>query len=336
MIAEIQQRARARVPASPGSALGNAAFRAAVDSSVAYLESAEALRTLERDPYWPKWTSPWWHMTLLHELGLGAEIPSSIADRMLRALETHFIHFFPFRLEEVPDGVDPYRNIVCHCALGTMIQVLEGRGLDVDRELPWAREWILRYQLPDGGLNCDEEAYVRPTPRSSMVSTLPPAEALLLRRDRPLNEPERSSLSGAASYLCQRGLLRSLSGGGAIIDSEWLTPCFPRFYFYDVLRGLRFLAGWAQRCQEKIAWTAVSEVVTALDAWFESPDELMARRTHLDRGTLEQSATGSWQRVGAAPTFPLLEATRSGVAVQMLRQEWVDVLEQLGAPGILV
>ncbi len=75
MIAKIQQRARARIGASPGSALGNAAFRAAVDSSVEYLQSAEALRTLEQDPYWPKWTSPWWHKTLLNELGLVADIP---------------------------------------------------------------------------------------------------------------------------------------------------------------------------------------------------------------------------------------------------------------------
>ena len=239
-------------------------------------------------------------------------------------------------MQDVPDGVDPYRNIICHCALGTMIQVLEGCGHDVDQELPWAREWILRYQLPDGGLNCDEEAYVRPTPRSSMVSTLPPAEALLLRGDRRLNAAERRFLSGVASYLCERRLLRSLSRAGAIIDSEWLTPCFPRFYFYDVLRGLRFLAGWAGRCQEKIAWAAVSEVVTALDAWFESSDELAARRTHLDRGTLAQDASGGWQRADATSTFPLLEATQAGAASQLLRQEWLDVLEQLGAPGILV
>ena len=336
MIAEVEQRARQRVEASPQRAFDTNAFRMAADSSVAYLGSTEALSALEQDPYWPKWTGPWWHMTLLHELGLDARIPTGIADRMSAALDTHFIHFFPFRLTDVPEGVDPYRNIICHCALGTMIQVLEGCGHDVEGELHWAREWILRYQLPDGGLNCDEEAYVRSTPRSSMVSTLPPAEALLLRGDRPLNAAERRFLSGVASYLCERRLLRSVSRAGAIIDSEWLTPCFPRFYFYDVLRGLRFLAGWAKRCQEQIAWAAVSEVVIALDAWFENTDELSARRTHLDRGTLAQDASGGWQRADVAATFPLLEATQSGVASQLLRQEWLDVLEQLGAPGILV
>jgi hypothetical protein len=38
------------------------------------------------------------------------------------------------------------------------------------------RPWLRQYQLPDGGLNCDEAACVKSL-KSSMVSTLPPLEA---------------------------------------------------------------------------------------------------------------------------------------------------------------
>ncbi len=40
-----------------------------------YLTSEEALQSIGRDPYWPKWDSPWWHMSLLNEMDLTGEIP---------------------------------------------------------------------------------------------------------------------------------------------------------------------------------------------------------------------------------------------------------------------
>jgi hypothetical protein len=38
-------------------------------------------------------------------------------------------------------------------------------------------------------------------------------------------------------------------------ESMWLQPCFPRFYFYDVVRGLSALVRWATpagaRCRSR-------------------------------------------------------------------------------------
>jgi hypothetical protein len=39
-----------------------------VQQSVDYLASCKALESIEADPYWPKWDSPWWQMLLLHEM----------------------------------------------------------------------------------------------------------------------------------------------------------------------------------------------------------------------------------------------------------------------------
>jgi hypothetical protein len=325
------ERARRRASAPTEDAVR---FERAVAESVAYLESDQAERDIERDPYWPKWVSPWWHMVLLHELGLVGRIPRRAARLMAEAMDAHFLHEFPLRLSDVPRGLDPFRHIVCHCALGSMFRVLHDCGVDVEGALGWARPWFLRYQLSDGGLNCDEAAYLRPTPRSSFVSTLPPAEAVLLATDRPLEASERAFLAGVASYLVKRRLVRSLSRD-QVVDPDWLEPCFPRFYFYDALRGLRFLANWADRCSERVPAEAIEETIEAIDGWFEKPSNPKPRQPHRDKGTYAPGADGTWRSIDSAPSFALLEQV-APAALRHLEREWVDTLELLRAPGVVV
>ena len=43
-------------------------LEAAIADSIHYLGSDAALESIAADTYWPKWSSPWWHMLLLHEL----------------------------------------------------------------------------------------------------------------------------------------------------------------------------------------------------------------------------------------------------------------------------
>jgi hypothetical protein len=323
-------RARRRTE-NAGPLAVDPALDAAAAASAAYLASDAARRDLARDPYWPKWTSPWWHLVLLHELGLAGRIPAAAAGQMAEALDRHFLHSFPFRLEDVPAGVDPYRHIVCHCALGTMFRLLCDCGIDVDARVPWAREWFLRYQLPDGGLNCDEGAYVRETPRSSFVSTLPPAEALLFATPRPFDARERAFLAGVAEYLSKRALVRSLSRG-RVIDASWLVPAFPRFYFYDALRGLRFLAHYAHRTGSALRADAIAEPVEALARWFEGSEA--PRQPHLAPGTLAPDESGGWKSAQSCERFALLDRVGpAGAGRRRLDEEWCEVLELLAAPG---
>ncbi|UPT74862.1 MAG: hypothetical protein M0D55_03870 [Elusimicrobiota bacterium] len=127
--------------------------------STAYLGSKKALDALALDPYWPKWDSPWWHMTLLWEMGRADAIPLDAAEAMLAAIETKYVKYFPNPREPLPPGKDYHRDGLCHCGLGNMYQTLQARGLDLDRRAPWMRAWFLHYQLPDGGLNCDDKVY---------------------------------------------------------------------------------------------------------------------------------------------------------------------------------
>src|SRR5262249_32545141 len=151
-------------------------------------------------------------------------------------------------------------------------------GLDAEREVPWLRAWFPRYQLADGALNCDEEAYTRPVPRGSIVSTLPPLEALLFDARGPLSPAEEAFLDRGAAYLLARRLFRSISKGGAPIDPALLEPCFPRFYHYDVLRGLAFVAAWAERRAKPLPAEAIAEAAAAIARGADAAGRIAARR----------------------------------------------------------
>jgi len=173
-----------RLAAIPSAVLARpAAVQRGIADSIAYLGSDEARRSLALDPYWPKWHSPWWHMLLLEELGEARAIPSSTVAALIASMDSQ-LHFFPVRPEELP-GADPELEIFifCHCALGNIARLLTACGVELERSLPWVRPWFRRYQMADGGLNCDGSAYLATGEcPSSMVATIAPLEALLAQR----------------------------------------------------------------------------------------------------------------------------------------------------------
>ncbi len=300
----------------------------AVTRSVAYLESNEALHSLKLDPYWPKWDSPWWHMTLLWELGLADRIPDSIARGMIETLNSHYLRFFPTSAEGLPEGADPYRHVACHCALGTIYQVLDACGVSVDKELPWLRPWFLKYQLPDGGLNCDEKACSKPLPKSSVVSTLPPLEAILFCTHPPFTAEEESFLDRGASYLIAHKLFRS-ANGDKVIDQDWLKLCFPRFYEYDILRGLYFLKRWAEVRKRPAPAEAVGEAMDILQLRFPDGELKVERAVWENEKTLVIGADGRWNSGCNHPasSFELLrQIGRVGQSAPILDRRWKEVL----------
>jgi hypothetical protein len=197
---------------------------AAVAQSLAYLRSAAARASIARDPYWPKWDSPWWHVLALREAGQPELVPREVLVELVEAATRHYLPFFPRPPEVLPPGKDARTDVICFCALGSLLC-----AADRVATIPWADDFIVRYQLPDGGWNCDED--------SRVVSTVPVLEYLLTR---PGLMPV---LERGMTYLLERGPFRS-KRTGAVIDEAWLRPSLPRFYQYDVLRGLRLVARW--------------------------------------------------------------------------------------------
>jgi hypothetical protein len=299
--------------------------------SLDFLRSDRAVAMIEEDPYWPKYDVPWWHMLLLCELGWAVRIPRRPLQTLIATIDRHYLHFFPLVPEDLPPGIDCHREILCHCALGSIAQVLFEAGIDVESVLPWFRPWILKYRLPDGGLNCREEVYTQRTPHSSFVSTMPPAEFILYCTERPLTLEEQRFVDGAAQYYLTRHLFRSLSRGMEPANRKWLVPAFPRFFEYDVLRGLRFVTRWAKLRDASLAWSDIAEVVEALDLWTRQGHNVNPPRRWFDpSSTLRRQPDGIWEKGQPAACFPLLNAAADpNVALALLRAEFVDTLQRL-------
>lgn len=310
-------------------------FDIELQQSIDYLGSDKAIQSVEADPYWPKWDSPWWHMLLLHEMGETEKIPELIVEKYVSSLGKIPLKIFPIQPEDMPEGIDPYRDTPCHCQLGNVYQVLAKSGVDVDKELPWIRPWFLRYQMPDGGLNCDNEAYlVRDEVPSSMVATISVFEAVLLYTPRPWTTEEKIFLDKAAKFLVERKLMFGSPTKHNASEREsaknWLKLCFPRFYWYDVLRGINALLIWSEKTKQKLPPEAIGEVVKYLHDRFRDGNILKERYSYDGALTMLPSPSGEWIRRQPAPLFPLLtKVSQVGVASPFLTKQWAEAKERL-------
>jgi hypothetical protein len=302
----------------------------AIEDSVRYLESDAALRSIDADTYWPKWHSPWWHMLLLWELGEAQRIPLPVVRAMVAGLNALPLHIFPIHEHDWPPGLDRFRHSTCHCALGSMAQVLGACGIDVARELPWVRPWFARYQMQDGGLNCDESAYlVEGECPSSMVGTVAAFEAMLEL------DPASAFVERAAQFLIERRLSRGSqtvhNAEERARESDWRQIAFPRFYFYDVLRGASALVRWATIRERTLPLEAIGGVIEHLTRSFPDGIVRVQRQAFVGVGTWQRTSS-TWERVPQASLFRLLEMTSAvGQPSPAATRQWTATRHALRA-----
>lgn len=296
-------------------------------SSIHYLQSAEARRSLQQDPYWPKWNSPWWHIMLLDELGMVEHISGSIVEALVQAIQRHYIKVF-LKPSQRPQNDDFGRFVPCHCLVSNMYRVLRNRGIDVDARLPWMRSWLTAYALADGGLNCYESANEKANPKSSIVSTVNVLETILFSFPEPLTDTEIEFLDRGARYLAEHKLCRSVSKGGTVISEDWLKPCFPRFYFYDVLRGLNVIMSWSLYRDAKLPVSAIAESLITISDGI-SKDSTVK----IGREEISQTVTllpDNWSHTSPASQYPLLLAvSKIGMESPVLTRQWSGVMAAL-------
>lgn len=331
---------RERIAAIPSSAeplVEPPAVRDAIAASEAYLASNEAIASLERDPYWPKWDAPWWHMLALFELGEAGRIPSRVANAMVATLDAMPVKVFPIHPGDVPPGIDRHRHTSCHCALGTMGQVLEACGIDVAAKLPWVMAWFPKYQMRDGGLSCDGDAYLVDTEcASSMVGTVAPFELLSGGDPKTWSADRAAFVDRAAAFLVDRALWRGSASKFNAEEREreaaWKDLAFPRFYFYDVLRGLHALVAWADRTEATLPLAAVGPIATMMCDRFPDGVVTIGRQAHAGMKTHAPTTAapdGPWHRTDAS-TFALLDAASAiGAPSPSLTRSWAVTRERL-------
>lgn len=296
----------------------NQTVRLAIEESIRFLESTSQWVTAHGEHTRQKWDGAWWHMSVLYEMGEVSQIPESVIARAKHLLETQVWQTFVISIDDQPTTEsDKMKMDCCHCELAVFYKILMAYGYDLDRELPWIREWLLKHQLPDGGLNCDPEAYVG-SRKSSIVSTLPPLEAILWHTDREYTEQEAAFLDEGARYLMEHRLVCSKQTGN-VIDAEWLKPCFPRFFEYDILRGMSYLAEWSLRRNKALPVGLLVEGLERLSS------SMTAEGLRIGRQVFDSQ--GPW----SGQTFQLLEAVSGlGDVSPYLTRGLNRILERLG------
>ncbi|MHC0038709.1 hypothetical protein [Pseudoneobacillus sp. C159] len=295
----------------------NKTIQYAIEDSIKFLESYPDLPIERSGTSRRKWDGFWWHMATLYEMGEVKLIPKSAIAKAKYILEAQTWPIFIKSDEDQPSTeIDNMKMDCCHCELAVFYMILMDYGCDLDKELPWIREWFLKHQLPDGGLNCEPDAYTHSN-KSSIISTLPPLEAILWYTNRNFTKEEALFLDQGAGYLIEHRLVYSKQTG-EIIDKEWLKPCFPRFFEYDILRGMSFLVEWSRRRNKPLPADLLREGIQLLDSHVEATGIRVGRQVF--------DPMGPW----GGHTFVLLEAVSGiGHVSPFLNKQFNGIRSQL-------
>ena len=177
-------------------------------------------------------------MTLLWELGYASSIPETALAAMVHALrKTHYLTHFPLIGRRGPaygpcgSDLDGRRlESCCHCALGTMYQVLRRQRESMwTPSCPGSAPGSCAISSPTGHELWHGAVYTL-TPgspaASSIVGTIAPLEAVLHTR-RPFTAAEAAFLDRGAACLISRALTRGSHDEEREDEQDWLKPCFP-------------------------------------------------------------------------------------------------------------
>jgi hypothetical protein len=111
---------------------------------------------------------------------------------------------------------------------------------------------------------------------------------------------------------------------------SWLKPCFPRFYLYDVLRGLNALLLWAEKTKQAIPDESVRDVVSYLDERFPEGKIRNERHSYKGVGTILPSPSGEWIGRQPATFFQLLtKVSAIGDESPFLSKQWAAAKTRL-------
>jgi hypothetical protein len=189
------------------------------------------------DTFWPHWTSTFYTLLLLRDLGL--DLTSERARHAIGVVRDNSTWGPEY------DNAPFFEGEVEPCINGRVLALGACFGEASDRLL----DRLLHEQLEDGGWNCEAP----PSKRSSFHSTICVLEGLL---EYEKAKGATSAVTGARhrgqDYLLKRSMFRSLSTGG-VIDPDWTQFSFPTRWHYDVLWGLDYLRRAGVEPGERVA-----------------------------------------------------------------------------------
>jgi hypothetical protein len=199
-------------------------------------------------PY-SKWDGAHWVLTQLADIGYPP------GDETLIPLRDQVLHWLLGRAHQKSIRTVNGRVRRCASQEGNALWYLLKLGLAGDEARPRVNELarrLVEWQWPDGGWNCD----LRPeASHSSFHESLIPLRGLALHGRLAGDEASLAAASNAAGLFLERRLYRRRSDG-RVIDEAFTRPCYPPYWHYDILIGLKVMAeaGFIgdPRCQETL------------------------------------------------------------------------------------
>lgn len=226
------------------------------------LKSEKALLMLEKDVFWPKWDSPWWYVLLLEETGRLNEIPPNIIKELINCADSQYIKVLPIKDEGMNGTINSYTEVMDFRLLGGLMKVSSLLKLDIFTYIPWAKNWINRYQLSDGGYGCNDSS--SDSVKKSIISTTVMLEGLI-EYSRFLNDTETyaRNMFKAVTYIIQHQIYLSINGH-EIPDTDWDKIIFPRFCEYDFSRGLEVVLDFLLLTERKLKHSSIEQALLLL------------------------------------------------------------------------
>jgi hypothetical protein len=229
-----------------------------------------------------KWTGAHWRLVSLVELAIPPHEPRAVAaaGHVLAWLAS------PSRRAPVIGGLArPHASIE-----GNALAACCRLGMATDPRVQQLAGWLVAWQWPDGGWNCDPAATGR---RSSFHESLAPALGLHEYWQATGDTAARDAASRAAELFLEHRLFRT-QATGQVINRGWLAPRYPPYWHYDILQALLVLSRMGKAGDPR-----------ASDAL----DELERRR----RSDGRWQANGYWWKPpGSAVTAEVVNWGRSG------------------------
>ncbi len=200
--------------------------------------------TIPHHPY-SKWRGAHWVLAALADLGYPPGDPSLIPLRD----QVYDWLFDEKRLAGIP--TINCRTRRCASQEGNALYATLALALE-DERTPRLTEWLVGWQWPDGGWNCDRNP---DAVHSSYNESLIPVRGLHLYAEITGDPNAREAVDQAAELFLKRKLFRRLSNN-RVIKSSFLRLFYPYYWHYSTLYALKVLAEIGRigdrRCSEAL------------------------------------------------------------------------------------
>jgi len=182
-----------------------------------------------------KWTGAFWRLVSLAELSAPGDHPG------VRATVNHVLDWLTGPARHTRDRV--VDGLTRHCASqdGLGLAAVCRLGYAADPRAEQLARWLVTWQWPDGGWNCDVNASGR---RSSFHETHGPIEGLAAYAHVTGADWAAASADAAIELILAHQVIRPMhpTQGNDVLHPDMLLLRYPPYWHYGLLRGLVVLA----------------------------------------------------------------------------------------------